>query len=51
MNLPGYRKLLVQNSQDDDIGGVGQFVKESVYYKARRDLSVFIPRIFEPLFV
>ena len=31
--------------------GVGLFVKEGINYKERKDLSVFIPHVFESLFV
>ena len=51
LNLSGYHKLLVKIRQDYDRGGVGQFVKESINYRVRKDLSVFIPRVFESLFV
>ena len=48
--LPGYHKLLVQNCQDDDRGGVGLFEKERINYKLRKYVSGNKPHVVESLF-
>ena len=44
--LPSFHKLITRCREDQ--GGVGMFIKENINYKI---LSVFIPHIFESLFV
>ena len=51
IKLNGYHEFLSRNRVDDHRGGVGLFIKETVQYKIRNDLSVFIPNIFESLFI
>ena len=39
-------------TRDDDMhGGVGLFIKDGIDYKIRNDLSVFIPHVYESLFI
>ncbi len=49
--LPGYHDLLSRTRSDDRHGGVGLFIKDTINYKVREDLSVFIPHVFESLFI
>ena len=49
--LPGYHNLITRCRDDDGRGGVGLSIKESINFKVRHDLSVFIPHVFESLFV
>ena len=41
----------VRDLYDDFRGGVALFIKESLDFKIRDDLSVFIPHVFKSLFV
>ena len=49
--LPGYHELITKCRDDGFRGGVGIFIKENINYKLREDLSVFIPHIFESIFI
>lgn len=51
--LPGYHPLhfITRNDTTNSKGGVGIFVNNSYQYKHRPDLSLFIPHIFESLFI
>ena len=49
--LPGFHKLIIRCREDDKQGGVGMFIKGNINYTIREDLSVFMPHIFESLFV
>jgi len=49
--LPGFHKLITRSCKDDNHGGVRLFIKQNVQYKNREDLSVFIPSIFDSLFI
>ena len=49
--LPGYQDILSANRKNEHKGGVALFVKDSIQYKVRTDLSVFIPNVFESLFI
>ena len=53
ISLPGYHKFITRCREinDDNRGGVGLFVRESMDYKIRDDLSVFIPHVYESLFI
>ena len=51
LKLPGYHELIVRNRVDSNRGGVGIFVKESITFTVREDLSVFIPHIFKSIFI
>ena len=49
--LPGYHNLITRCREDSSKGGVGIFVKDNQNFKIREDLSVFIPHVFESLFI
>lgn len=49
--LPGYHDLISRCREDGPRGGVGLFIKDALNYKIREDISVFIPHIFESLFI
>ena len=51
LSLPGYHNLITRCRDDGPRGGVGLFIKQTVNYKIREDLSVFIPHVFESVFV
>ena len=51
LNLPGYHNLISRCRDDGPRGGVGLFIRENINYKIRDDISVFLPHIFESLFV
>ena len=52
ISLSGYHKIITRcRSTDTSRGGVALFIKENIDYKVRDDLSVFIPHVFESLFV
>jgi hypothetical protein len=51
-DIPGYHPLQFNTRADDDRqGGVGLYIKDNIKYIQRNDLSVFIPHVFESLFV
>ena len=52
LDIPGYHKLINKNRKGTSVnpGGVGVYIKDSISYTLRKDLSVFIPHIFELLF-
>ena len=49
--LPGYHNIITRCRNDAGRGGVGLFIKDSINFKFREDLSVFITRLYESLFV
>ncbi len=49
--LPGYHELIARSRDDGPRGGVGLFIKQTLNYKIREDISVFISHIFESLFI
>ena len=49
--MPGYHNLINCTRNDDNRGGVGLFACENITFNVRDDLSVFIPHIFESLFI
>jgi hypothetical protein len=49
--LPGYNNFITRCREDSYKGGVGLFVKDNQNVKIRNDLSVFIPHVFEFLFI
>ena len=51
LSLPGYHDLLTRCREDGARGGVGLFVKDNINYIVRDNLSVFIPHVFESLFI
>ena len=51
LHLPGYHDLVARVRDDDGRGGVGLFIKETMQYVIREDLSIFIPHVFESVFI
>ena len=51
LELVGYHNFLSKNRQDSNRGGVGIYIKETIQYTVREDLSIFIPHIFESVFI
>ena len=53
ISLPGYHDIIsrCREPTDDNRGGVAIFIKETINYKICNDLSVFIPYVYESLFV
>ena len=51
LHLTGYQKLITRTRKDDCHGGVGLFIKESINYTVREDLSVFNAHVIETLFI
>ena len=51
LKLPGFHKLISRTRDDGNQGGVGLFIKKYINFKIREDLCVFIPHIFESIFV
>jgi len=51
LHLPGYHDLITRTRQDSIRGGVGLFISNHITYSIREDLSVFIPHIYESLFI
>jgi len=51
LKLPGFHDILTQCRSDGFMGGVGLFIKDSINFKVRHDLSVFIPHVHESLFI
>ena len=51
--LTNYHDMLTRTRDDEDDcrGGVALFIKNTINYKIRDDLSVFIPHVFESLFI
>jgi hypothetical protein len=51
LKLPEYHNLLSSCRDDSPRGGVGIFIKDHINYKIRDDISVFIPHVFESIFL
>lgn len=53
ISLPGYHPIITRcrDSNDGCRGGVAFFIKNTFDYKVRDDLSVFIPHVYESLFI
>ena len=51
LTLPGYHDLITRCRDDGSRGGVGLFIKDNINFKIRDDISVFIPHVFESLFI
>ena len=49
--LPGYHPLITRTRNLDNRGGVGLFIRSNIKFTIREDLSVFIPHIFESIFI
>ena len=51
LQLPGYHNIESRSRENDFRGGVALFINSDISYHVREDLSVFIPNVFESLFV
>jgi hypothetical protein len=53
IGLPGYHNIITRcrGENDDCRGGVALFIKETIDFKIRNDLSVFIPHVYESVVV
>ena len=51
LSLNGYHDIITRCRDDGPRGGVGLFLKDNINFKIRDDISVFIPHVFESLFV
>ena len=51
IHINGYHEILSRNRNEGRKGGVGLFIKNNIQFKVREDISVFIPHVFESLFV
>ena len=53
ISLPGYHPIITRcrNINGDYRGGVALFINEHIDFTIRDDLSVFIPHVYESLFV
>ena len=51
ISLEGYHNIISKCRDDGPRGGVGMFIKSTLNYKIREDISVFIPHICETLFI
>ena len=52
-SINGYHSLLFNTrlQNDDGLGGVGIYINENFTYTKREDLSIFIPHVFESIFL
>ena len=52
-SLPGYHPIefKTRNDTNNSKGGVGIFLRDCYNYNKRMDLSIFIPHIFESVFI
>ena len=51
IQLTGYHKPLTRNRTHDFRGGVALFIKDEITFRVREDISIFIPNIFESIFI
>ena len=51
LNLPGYHNMISRTRENSSRGGVGLYINENIQYTIREDISVFIPHIFESIFI
>jgi len=51
LRLTGYHNIISRHREEGPRGGVGLFIKNNLIYKLRDDISVFIPHIFESVFI
>ena len=49
--LPGYHNIITRSRDNSNEGGIGLFVKDTFDFKIRHDLSMFVPQVFESLFI
>ena len=51
IHLEGYHDIVSRNRKEGRKGGIGLFINETIKFKVRDDISVFIPHVFESIFV
>jgi len=51
IHLPGFHDIITRTRSDGVRGGVGLFINENINFKIREDLSIFMPHVFESIFV
>ncbi len=51
LHLTGYHDIITRTRDDSNRGGVGLFISNNISFTIREDLSVFIPHIYESLFI
>ena len=51
LNLPGYHDIISRTRENNSRGGVGLYINENIQFTIREDISVFIPHIFESIFI
>ena len=53
LSLPGYHPLISRSRENSHRGGVGLFmdIKDNINFTIRNDISIFIPHIFESVFI
>ncbi len=49
--IAGYHPILYKTRTDSNRGGIGLYINETMTYTIREDLSLFIPHVYESLFV
>ena len=47
--IEGYHNIILKCRDDGPRGGVGMFIKSTLNYKIREDISVFVPHICDTL--
>ena len=51
LDLPGYHPFISRTRENCNRGGVGLYINDTIQFTVREDLSVFIPHIFESIFI
>ena len=51
LHLTGHHNLVSRCREDGPGGGVDVFIKDNLVFKIRDDIGIFIPRIFESIFI
>ena len=51
IQIDGYHDVIYKCREDCSRGGVALYINDRYDYKIRKDLSIFIPNVFESLFV
>ena len=49
--ISGYQPIITRQRENQFRGGVAMFIKCGINYKIRDDISIFIPHVFESLFI
>ena len=51
LSLPGFHELITRCRDDGSRDGAGLFIKDDIHFNIRKDLSGFIPHVFESFFI